>query len=64
MAAKIEIGKDLLKRAEEHARTAGYSSVSEFVAHLIERELAGAAAPAADNEEQARKRLQGLGYID
>lgn len=64
MAPKLDIGKDLLKRAEDHARAAGYSSVTEFVAHLIERELAASAAPAADNEEDARKRLQGLGYID
>jgi hypothetical protein len=62
MAQKLKLDKELLKRAEEHAARAGYSSLSEFVSHLIERELA--AAGAAPDAEAAKKRLQGLGYID
>ena len=64
MAPKLNIDPGLLKRAEDHAAAAGYSSVSEFVAHLIERELSGAPAAGLDNEEEAKLRLQGLGYID
>lgn len=61
MAHKLKIDNELLNRAAEHAAKAGYSSLSEFVSHLIERELAAASPADAD---AAKKRLQGLGYID
>lgn len=64
MPPNLKIDKDLLKRAADFAQSAGYSSVSEFVAHLIEREIGAAGAAGLDNEEDAKKRLQGLGYID
>ena len=66
MAQKLNLDKDLLARAEKHAAGAGYSSLTEFVAHLIEKELAGAkdAAPEAVDADEMKKRLQGLGYID
>lgn len=63
MAQKLVIDKDLLERAEKHAATAGYSSVSEFVSHLIEKELAETEKGSADAED-LKNRLQGLGYID
>ena len=37
--AKIKIDGALYDRAKDAAETAGYSSVEEFVAHLIETEL-------------------------
>ena len=64
MIPALKIDGALVQKAADFARTAGYSSVSEFVTHLIERELAGQGGGTLDNEEEAKKRLQGLGYID
>jgi hypothetical protein len=58
---RIKIDKDLLERARLVAKTAGYSSVEEFVVHVLEKELAS--FEQGDSEEEMRKKLQGLGYI-
>jgi hypothetical protein len=58
---KIKIDKDLYERAKTVAREAGYASVDEFVAHIMERELT---PPGADDQDaQVAERLKGLGYI-
>lgn len=59
--SKIRIEKELLKKAEQYAAAAGYASVEEFVAHLLEKELAR--LEEAEFEQNATKKLQGLGYI-
>ncbi len=59
--SKISIDKELLKRAKAHASKAGYSSVEEFVAHLIERELSK--LDDAESKKEIEKKLKGLGYI-
>ena len=51
-----------LERATRAAEAAGYSSVEEFVTHLIEKELAQSETDEA--EQQVADRLRGLGYID
>lgn len=61
-AGKIKLDKDLLAKAKTYAENAGYSSVEEFVAHLIERELSASEKP-DESEEEMKKRLEGLGYI-
>ncbi|HVP57204.1 MAG TPA: hypothetical protein VMU02_03815 [bacterium] len=58
---KIKIDKNLLERAKKFASVAGYSSVDEFVAHLVEKELAK--LEGAGDDEEVKKRLKGLGYI-
>lgn len=58
---KVRIDKELLERAKKYARIAGYSSVEEFIAHALERELSQ--LQGADSEEEVRKRLKGLGYL-
>lgn len=58
---KIKINPDLLERARQVAETAGYSSVEEFVEHVLEKELAS--FEEGDSEEEIKKKLQGLGYI-
>ena len=58
----IKIRKDLLERAQEHAQKAGYSSVEEFVSHLIERELAQSEAQQSDPD--LLRKMKGLGYIE
>ena len=63
--AKIKVDGGLLERATRAAEAAGYSSVEEFVAHLIEKELAQSETDEADEaEQQVADRLRGLGYID
>jgi hypothetical protein len=58
---KIKIDKNLLERARKFSGAAGYSSVDEFISHLIEKELAKLEGAADDDE--VKKRLKGLGYI-
>lgn len=59
---KITIDRELYERLEKAAQAAGYSSTDEFIVHILEK--TAPAAGAADSEEEVRKRLQGLGYLD
>ena len=59
---KIRLDKELWERVRRFAQVAGYSSPDEFVAHVLEKELAG--LQAADTDENIRKKLKGLGYIE
>ena len=59
---KIKVDRDLYDRLARCAETAGYSSTGEFVRHTLEK--AAAALEAAGSEEEIKKRLQGLGYLD
>jgi len=58
---KVKIDQALLDRAKVYAQMAGYSSVDEFVEHLLAREIAK--LEESDSEEEIKKKLQGLGYI-
>lgn len=63
--SKIKLDRDLLERCRRYAEQAGYSSVEEFVTHVLERELKSKQRDAQmDDEEEITKRLQGLGYIE
>ena len=57
----IKLDKALLAKVKRYADLAGYSSVDEFVTHLIEKELAK--VEGSDSEEEIKKKLKGLGYI-
>ena len=59
---KIKLDKNLYERLKTCADTAGYSSVDEFVRHVLEREAEKIAGNDAD-EEEVKERLKGLGYI-
>jgi metal-responsive CopG/Arc/MetJ family transcriptional regulator len=59
--SSVKLDKDLLRRVKRYSDLAGYSSVQEFIAHALEKELA--VLEEADSEEEIRKRLKGLGYI-
>jgi len=59
--AKIKLDGELWDRVKAAAEAAGYSSPEEFVTHVLERELS--ALDGAEDEEEIKKRLQGLGYI-
>ena len=60
--SRIKLDKDILRKIRMYAKIAGYSSVEEFITHALEKEIA--ILEEADSEEDIRKKLQGLGYID
>ncbi|SPD73129.1 conserved hypothetical protein [uncultured Desulfobacterium sp.] len=60
--AKIKIDSGLFDRAKKAAEVAGYSSVEEFIIHIIEKEIARYETPEVD--EKVAERLRGLGYIE
>jgi metal-responsive CopG/Arc/MetJ family transcriptional regulator len=59
---KVKLDRDLYERLTRCAEAAGYSSTDEFIRHTLER--ACSAIEEADSEEEVKKRLQGLGYLD
>ena len=58
---KVKLDADLLEKAKAVAETAGYSTVDEFISHLLEKELKK--VEDAVDEEELKERLRGLGYI-
>lgn len=60
--ARIKIDSKLLSRAKTTAGIKGYSSVEEFVTHIIEKEIARYESGEAD--EKVAERLRGLGYME
>jgi hypothetical protein len=59
---KINLDSGLYDRARGAGEKSGYSSVDEFVAHAVERELERLKAD--EEESQVVDRLRGLGYIE
>lgn len=59
--SNVKLDKALLARVKRYADLAGYSSVDEFVTHVLEKELAK--LEGSDSEEDIKKKLKGLGYI-
>ena len=59
--SRIKLDKALLARVKRRADLAGYSSVDEFIAHLLEKEVAQ--LDEAESEQELKKKLKGLGYI-
>lgn len=58
---KVKLEASLVEKIKKYAEIAGYSSPEEFITHALEKELAQLAD--AEDEEEIRKRLKGLGYI-
>lgn len=59
--AKIKIDSGLIDKAKKFAETEGYSSVEEFVTHLIESELS---KHESSEDVNIDDQLRGLGYIE
>lgn len=59
--SNIKLDKALLARVKRYADLAGYSSVDEFVTHVLEKELSK--LEGSESEEDIKKKLKGLGYI-
>jgi len=58
----VKVGKALRERARAAAEKAGYSSLEEFVAHAIGKELAR--LEEAEAKDAVVKQLKGLGYLE
>ena len=59
---RIKIERHLYASLKKAALAAGYSTVEEFITHVLEK--TAAEVEQAQSEEEVRKRLQGLGYIE
>ena len=63
---KVKIEDDLLEKLKKCSEIAGYASVDEFIVHALEKEatqILGSGESSA-SEEEIKKRLRGLGYIE
>jgi hypothetical protein len=59
---KVKIESALFERAKRAAEAAGYSSVDEFIASAIEKEIQR--LKVEEDEGQVSDQLRGLGYIE
>jgi metal-responsive CopG/Arc/MetJ family transcriptional regulator len=62
MKTTLKLNKTLIQRAARISQQAGYSSVEEFIEHIIEKELAH--FEDSDSKEEVIKKLKGLGYLE
>jgi hypothetical protein len=58
---RVKFEKTLMVKIKRAADMAGYSSVEEFIKHVLEREIAE--LEQAESEQELKKKLKGLGYI-
>jgi len=58
---KIRLERSLYDRVKDFAEKEGYASPDEFVSHVLEEALIR--GEAGGDEEEIRKRLQGLRYL-
>ena len=58
----VKLDKALCDRAREIAEKGGYSSMEEFIQHVLERELAK--FDESSSREEIEKKLKGLGYLE
>lgn len=61
---KLKIDSDIIERIRKVSEIGGYSSPEEFVMHIIERELDVLDPDQGESEEEIRKKMEGLGYIE
>jgi hypothetical protein len=59
---KVKVDPALFERAKHAASTAGYSSVEEFIADCIEKQIQR--LKVENDEGQVSDQLRGLGYIE
>ncbi|HJM40117.1 MAG TPA: hypothetical protein QGG59_08375 [Planctomycetota bacterium] len=59
---KVKLNKELLERCRKCAEVAGYSSVEEFIEHVLEKELKSIES-SGTSDEAITESLRGLGYI-
>ena len=59
--SKIKLQDELRERVERHVEEVGFTSVDEFVAYSLEKELA---TREESDEVKVAERLRGLGHIE
>ncbi len=62
MFGSVKLDKGLMKKIKMYSKIAGYSSPAEFITHALEKEIA--LLEEAESEDEIKKKLQGLGYIE
>lgn len=55
---KVKLDAHLLKKAEARSQELGYSTVQEYISHLIEKDLKESC-----DDQAVEDRLKGLGYL-
>jgi Arc/MetJ-type ribon-helix-helix transcriptional regulator len=64
----VKLSTELYSRIEERVRETGFGSVDEYVTFVLEEvikeEGEGEAAFSKEEEEEVKKRLRALGYLD
>ncbi len=60
---KIKLDRGLYGKLKRIAGERGYSSVEEFVIHILEREVSKGGGGDNQDEEEIKKKLEGLGYL-
>jgi hypothetical protein len=60
--AKVNLESSLFDRAKAAAEKAGYSSVEEFIANCVEKEIER--LKVEESEGRVADQLRGLGYIE
>jgi hypothetical protein len=59
---KIELDESLWLRVVKSAECQGYSSPQQFIAEVLERELAK--APTGVSDQEVTRKMEELGYLD
>jgi hypothetical protein len=59
---KVKIEPSLYDRALKASEVSGYSSIEEFIAHCIEKELER--LKIQEEENKVADQLRGLGYVE
>ena len=58
---KVKLERDLVDKLRKVADVAGYATVDEFVAHVLEKEMVH--FDDSKDDDAIRAKLKGLGYI-
>lgn len=61
---KLKLDSETIERIRKVARAGGYSSSEEFVLHVLQRELDSLAPDSGESEEEIRRKMEGLGYME
>ena len=59
---RIELDENLWLRVVKSAEYQGYSSPQQFIAEVLEQELAK--APAGVSDQEVTRKMEELGYLD
>lgn len=61
---KLRLDDAMMDRIRKVAGAGGYSSPEEFVMHVLRRELDSIAPQDGESEEEIRRKMEGLGYME